>query len=211
MKVELTAPWLRCDLGEEMQALSWAVNRPGFVRTREIVWREVHNDDLPEGRDVEHWLSGELAKIGADEAVTMLTSRSLEAYTVASAQEGAAEALAVATVGLSNAERVGRREDYTGRDWGTINLAVRLNIGLTPVALVEAMSIAAEARTAAIIDRGFDMPSGERATGTGTDCIVIAAPAGDERFAGLHTDLGVALGAAVYQAVSEGAAGWTPR
>ncbi|HRO11147.1 adenosylcobinamide amidohydrolase, partial [Amaricoccus sp.] len=71
----------------------------------------------------------------------------------------------------------------------------------------EALSVAAEARPAAVIDAAPDRPGG-RITGTGTDCILVAAPPGDGAFAGLHTPLGEAIGRAVYAAVRRGADDW---
>uniref|UniRef100_UPI003B515E0E adenosylcobinamide amidohydrolase n=1 Tax=Roseovarius indicus TaxID=540747 RepID=UPI003B515E0E len=205
--VTLDRPWLEFDLGREMQVLSWAVHRPGLVRARRILWREVRNADLSEELDVEAWLAEELAARGAGDAVTFLTSRDIRAFTRATATAGATEAQAVATVGLSNAERVGHRVDRTGHDWGTINVALRLNRSLTEAALLEVMSIAVEARTAAVMD--VEMPLGPgRATGTGTDCVAVAAFEGRERYAGLHTDIGEAAGRAVYTAVLDGARHW---
>jgi len=74
--------------------------------------------------------------------------------------------------------------------------------------MIEALSIAASARTAAVMEVELELPEG-RATGTGTDCIAMAAPEGTTRFAGLHTDTGEAVGRAVHEAVSRGARGWT--
>jgi adenosylcobinamide amidohydrolase len=53
-------------------------------------------------------------------------------------------------------------------------------------------------------------PDGKPVTGTGTDCIVVAAPGtdGGEAFAGLHTDIGAAIGRAVYDAVLQGGMAW---
>ena len=59
----------------------------------------------------------------------------------------------------------------------------------------------------ALIDAALMLPQGA-ATGTGTDCIALAADPGRSGFAGLHTPLGEALGRAVYDAVSRGAANW---
>lgn len=52
--------------------------------------------------------------------------------------------------------------------------------------------------------------AGVEVTGTGTDCIVIAAPRGEDRasFAGLHTALGEAVGKAVYNATADGVKTW---
>ncbi|MEL6648635.1 MAG: adenosylcobinamide amidohydrolase [Pseudomonadota bacterium] len=205
--VTLARPWLHFDLGQPMQVLSWAINRPGFVTADRILWREVRNVDLPVDLDVDAWLADELAAHGALDAVTFLTSRGLQHFNDAHACVGEVEAHAVATVGFSNAERVGHRVDRSGAHWGTINVAVRLNIGLTQAALLEAMSIAVEARTAAVIDVGHKTPKGI-STGTGTDCVAVASPEGAVRYAGLHTEIGEAVGRAVYDAVHQGAENW---
>lgn len=206
--VKLERPWLEFDLGAPMQVLSWAVNRPGLVTARRILWREVKNRDLPRDLDVEDWLAQELARRGASDAVAFLTSRDVRCYSETKAAAGGVEAQAVATVGLSNGERVGRRvADYASRDWGTINVALRLSAGLTQAALIEAMSIAVQARTVAVIDAGHMLPTG-RATGTGTDCVAVAAPSGSLAYAGLHTEAGEAIGRAVYEAVLSGALEW---
>ncbi|HEY9038017.1 MAG TPA: adenosylcobinamide amidohydrolase [Roseovarius sp.] len=205
------APWLEFDLGADMQVLSWAINRPGLVTARRILWREVRNADLPQDLDVLDWLHGQLSARGALDAVTFLTSRHIRCHHVAEAEVGAVRATAIATVGLSNAERIGQRIDRAGHDWGTVNIALRLDAGpgagLTDVALIEALSIAAAARTAAVLEAGMDLPSG-RATGTGTDCIAVAARAGTIAYAGMHTELGEAAGRAVHDAVTAGAQEW---
>ena len=205
--VALERPWIEFDLGQDMQVLSWAVNRPGLVTARRILWREVTNRDLPRDLDVTEWFAGELARRGGEDAVAFLTSRDVRRYCEATAEVEGISAHAVATVGLSNAERVGRRMDYTSRNWGTINVALRLSEGLTQAGLIEAMSIAVQARTAAVMEAGIFLPGGT-ATGTGTDCVALAAPAGANPYAGLHTATGEAIGKAVYQAVHTGALEW---
>ncbi len=211
-RVVLDAPWLTFDLGAEMEVLSWSINRPGQVRARQILWRELRNADLPPDLDVVGWADSALRARQNEEAVLFLTSRDVTTYEERRARVGAVEAHAVATVGLSNGERVGARADYSGRDWdggwGTINVAVRLDTGLTGAGLLEAMSIAVQARTAAVMDAGFVLPTGI-ATGTGTDCVAVAAHAGDIGFSGLHTECGEAIGRAVYDAVHAGARAWS--
>jgi len=213
--ITLDAPWLEYDLGRDHQVLSWSVNRPGYQTARRILWREIRNADLPPGLDVGDWLAGELAARGATDAICLLTSRRIDRHVLRDAREGAVTAQALATVGLSNAERVGHRMDRSSRDWnrdlgatyGTINIAVRLSHPLSHTGLLEALSIATQARTAAIMDAGHRLPTGP-ATGTGTDCIAVAAPEGADDYAGLHTDTGIALGRAVYDAVLQGAHEW---
>lgn len=205
--VSLARPWLEFDLGQQMMVLNWSVNRPGLVPARRILWREVRNNDLPADMEVTHWLDSELTAHKARDAVVLLTSRDIARFEEARTHVGQTKAHAVVTVGLSNGERVGQRVDYGLRDWGTINVALRLNCGLTEAGLLEALSIAVQARTAAVMDAHIEVPTGV-ATGTGTDCIAIAAPAGDIRYTGLHTETGEAIGRVVYDAVLRGARIW---
>lgn len=207
MRVTLARPWLVADLGAPLRTLGWALNRPGFATARRIAWREVRNADLTPALDVHAWLDRELDGAGLADAVAMVTSRDLSRHVLRSAAVEGAAADCLATVGLSNAERVGARIRPGAGGPGTINLAVRLSTPLSDGALVEALSIAAEARTAAVIAASPDRPGG-RITGTGTDCIVVAAPPGTGAYAGLHTPLGEAIGRAVYDAVRAGADDW---
>jgi adenosylcobinamide amidohydrolase len=189
-------PWLSLDLGAEMPVLSWAVNRPGLVRARRILWREVRNADLPEGLDVEAWLTRELA--ARCNIAQVCESR---------AEAGGIRARAVATVGLTNAESVGTRLPPAAHGWGTINIAVALSEGLTEGARLEALSIITQARTAALMQSGLRLATGP-VTGTGTDCVALAAPEGATRYAGLHTATGEAVGRAVLDAVTRGVVLW---
>ena len=80
---------------------------------------------------------------------------------------------------------------------------------LAPGAFIEAVSIVTQARTAAIMETS-PAQRAPRVTGTGTDCIIVAAPKGGRPAdcAGLHTDIGEAIGAAVYDAIFAGATQW---
>lgn len=207
MTVTLARPWLEWRLPAPLRVLNWSITRPGFVTTDRILWREVRNADLPEDMDVPAWLRGELAARGTPDAVTLLTSRDLDAYEAAEATVEDVTARCVATVGLSNAERIGARLDRSGKDWGTINVAVTLSAPLSIAAQIETLAIAAQARTTAVIDTGHRLPNGI-ATGTGTDCIAVAAPNGDTPYAGMHTAIGEAVGRAVYDAVLAGGRVW---
>lgn len=207
MNLHLNRPWLEMDLGAPHRVLSWSITAPGFVTASRLLWREVRNADLPEDLDVLAWLHRELRQRGQVGAVTLLTSRDLDAYETTTAQVEGITATCVATVGLSNGERVGTRMDRRGKDWGTINVAVQVSEPLSDAALLETLSIATQARTAAVIDTGHLLPTGI-ATGTGTDCIAIAAPPGQTPYGGLHTALGEAVGRATYDAVRRGAQVW---
>jgi len=206
-KIFLDRPWLIFDLGMQMRVLSWAINKPGFVNAHRIVWREVCNADLPIGVDVYKWLSDTLREKGEIESVAFLTSRNIQRFKTAITCVDSITTVAVATVGLSNAERVGFRCKGKQTSYGTINIAAQLDKPLSEFALIEALSIAVQARTTAILDSDISTICG-RATGTGTDCVAIAAPIGNTDYAGLHTDIGESLGHAVYEAVYTGAEEW---
>jgi len=190
------------------RTLSWSINRPGFRVASSIAWIEVRNADLPFGVDPEALVADRLAAIGQAEAVAMITSRPVACHHVAQSSVEGLTARCIATVGLSNGERVGSRQSNPP-PLGTINLLLHVDTSLTRGAFVELISLAAMARTAAVMDSGVRR-DGVAITGTGTDCIVAAAPArgATSRYAGMHTALGEAAGAAVYQAVSEGARSW---
>ena len=201
----LVRPWLIADLGEDLRVLSWAPFASGFVMARRVVWREVRNADLPVGFDVEQWFADEMARFPG--AVGMMTSRDIATFTQALVEVEGVRAHCLATVGLTNGESVGRRRAWGARDFGTINICVAANAGLTEAGHLEAMSIAVQARTAAVIEAGVDAPTG-RVTGTGTDCVALACKIGTNPYAGLHTPVGEAIGAAVKAAVMAGAADW---
>ena len=207
IRVALDRPWLEMDLGADCRVLSWAINRPGYVSANRILWREVRNADLPPELDVKAWLAEELRQKDAGDAVTFLTSRNIQCFNEGTAYSGPYTAHAVATVGFSNAERVGYRIDRSGQDWGTINVALHINAALSDAALLETLSISVQARTAAVMDVNCKVPTGV-ATGTGTDCLAVASPPGTVRYAGLHTEIGEVVGRAVYDAVYDGARHW---
>lgn len=203
MRLNLTPPWLIADLGRPRRVLSFAPHNPGFRTARHILMRELRNADLPPGLDAHRWLAAQLDGIGQGDSVCMMTSRALCHYRVR--REG--PVCCLATVGLGNAERVGHRRPVPSPGYGTINLAILVEAGLSDAAMIEALTIAAEARTLAVLTAGIALPAGP-ATGTGTDCIALACDAGDMAYAGLHTDLGEALGSAVHDAVLAGARDW---
>jgi len=223
--VLLDRPWLEMPLGGPCRVLSFTLNRPGLCNAERILWREVRDADLGPETDAAAWLDAALAPRGATGVPCFLTSRNVARFEVAEAQVAGIAARCVATVGLSNAGRVGlpavpqpavpqpavplpAAPAPTHRaPAGTINLAVACDLPLAEAALIEALTIVAAARTAAVLAHGPDLPAG-RATGTGTDCVAVAAPAGETRFAGLHTAQGAAIGRAAFAAVARGTRAW---
>lgn len=175
-------PLLVARFARPQATLSRAMARPGFVTADAVAWLEVAHADLTLETDPFAILHDGLAGAGLDAAVAMTTARDVRPARMARAASGAP---------------------------GAINLLVAVSVPLRPATLIEAMSIADEARTAAVV--ALDRPvAGGPATGTGTDCAVVAAPDGPEgeAFAGLHTDVGCAVAAAVFSAVDEAGRDW---
>jgi adenosylcobinamide amidohydrolase len=205
ISVTLDRPWLIARLPRPMRMLSHAPHGAGFRSTDTVLWREVRNADLTPDFPVEDWFAAQMARDPG--AVGMLTSRDVGTWHQARARVEGVSAHCVVTLGLSNAESVGTRLPWHPADYGTINLLVATDAALTETAQIEALTIAVQARTAAVILSGLMLPTGP-ATGTGTDCAVVACPAGDIRYAGLHTAVGEAVGRAVRDAVLAAATAW---
>lgn len=154
--------------------------------------------------DANAWIGEQMAQIRHSRSIGMMTSRGVEHFQL----KRAGPVSCLATVGLGNAERVGHRRNVASCSYGTINLVVLIDLGLSEAAMIEAMTIVAEARTLAVLTADIRVPSG-RATGTGTDCIALACDPGDIAITGLHTEVGEAIGRAVFDAVLTGARDWT--
>ena len=212
MTLSFARPWLNFDLGQDHSILSWAINRPGFCVSRHISWREVRDADFTPDFDVLAWLNNELSATKRKDHVVLLTSRDVRAFETCSHKVEDVTAKAVVTVGLSNGERIGLRRQGQRMQYGTVNIALQLSCGLTQGAMLEALSIIAQARTAAILDHGPILEGIGKITGTGTDCIALACALSAEQphdYAGLHTPIGEAIGYSVYHAITAGITTWS--
>ena len=192
------------------RTLSWAVTGGGFARAHAIVWRHVAEDELAPGVDPARFMTAALDEAGLRGAVGLLTARDLTTFDCVTRQAADEAARCVATVGLGNALAAG---DPPGPfAVGTINLLLQLATPLSDGALVELLALAAEARTAAVLEAAVpSRRSAKLATGTGTDCIVVAAPDANgvgAPYAGKHTLLGALAGGAVREVVARGTRRW---
>src|SRR5207249_11408980 len=144
-----------------------------------------------ESVDATALLASSLESAGLRDAVGLLTARDLSRHHDLTHERDGLFARCVVTAGLSNALAAG--DPPAGPAVGTINMLCIVSCALTEEALVEASALATEAKTAALLDSNLKSPlSGRPITGTGTDCVVIAAPveaAQRERFSGKHTRL----------------------
>ncbi|MFM7655049.1 MAG: adenosylcobinamide amidohydrolase [Paracoccaceae bacterium] len=186
-----------------MRVLSWAPHGAGYTPADAILWREVKNADLTPEFDAEGWLAAQMPQ----GAVGMLTSRDVGTFHESFAEVEGVTAHCLATVGLSNGESIGRRLPYHSADYGTINIGLVTNAALTEAAQLEAMSIVVQARTVGVMAAGVSLATG-LATGTGTDCVALACLPGQGRYAGLHTAVGEAVGAAVRDCLTRASQAW---
>jgi len=202
--VRCAPPFLIAGFSTPQRVLGWSLLHPGFATIRDVVWVEARDRDLGPEVDPRRFLRERIADAGLPDALAQMTSRDVRRWRLCTRAIEGVEAACLATVGLTNGERVGARRPVSAAA-GTINTLIHVSRPLTDGAMVEAISVVAEARTAAILE---SRPQGGAAiTGTGTDCIVVAAPCAGtpEPWAGLHTAVGEAIGAAVYRAVRAGA------
>lgn len=205
--LECRRPILAVRFCEPQRMLSWSILRPGFTLASAVAWLEVADADLPIGRDPIALLKQRFAEVDLDAAVGLMTACDVRTFRVVARTVDAVTATVVTTAGLGNGEFVGRRRltapSFAPPPPATINTLVHVSAPLTDAALVETIAIAAQARTVAVLEATLRR-GGDVVTGTGSDCIVVATPPGDGLgYAGLHTAVGEAVGAAVIAATRD--------
>ena len=143
----------------------------------------------------------------ADTSSFLLTGADMDNLSVKRKSFGAMEVYALVTAGVeSNAVRMSK-DPGKYYEPGTINIILLTNMDLTNRAMTRAIITATEAKTAALLD--VDIRSSyssrlHRATGTGTDNIIVVQGAGIQiDNAGGHTKIGELIAGAVYEAVQE--------
>jgi adenosylcobinamide amidohydrolase len=192
---------------EACRVLSWAPLGGGVRIARLLANLQVAIDEREAMRTPRAYLARVVRAAGHDprHTVVLMTGAEVSRAGYARAARGGAVAGAWCTAGFSNALRVGDPATVLSTHAGTINIVVVVNRPLTGTAMVEAVQIAAEARTLAVLEAGVkSVRSGAPATGTGTDCIAIAAPARAAsrsvravHYCGKHTLLGELIGRVV--------------
>jgi adenosylcobinamide kinase/adenosylcobinamide-phosphate guanylyltransferase len=174
----------------------------GFSRARVVANHQVSDDDRGATEAPLRYLRRTIHHLGIDSrhVVAMMTGANVGRAAYAFAGRGSLVAGAWCTAGCTNALRVGDRATFGLAAPGTINLIVAVNEPFDDSALAEAVQISTEARVVAV--QGAKVTSkisGKPATGTGTDCLVVAAPYGQtaHRYCGKHTVAGELIGRAV--------------
>jgi adenosylcobinamide amidohydrolase len=144
-----------------------------------------------------------------EDAIGLVTGAEIKNYQESVLTHDSLWVHGIATVGLANARAVGDTADVpfqTPPDRaGTINLVLACNALPDISGRVEAVHMATMAKTRALQDMGvMSAKSGRSATGTGTDCIVVAGTGEiEENYCGMHTVLGELIGKVVYQVITQ--------
>jgi adenosylcobinamide amidohydrolase len=207
-RTSCTQPFLVARFAARQRILGWSLDHPGLAEGEVVAWLEVRDADLPIGVDPVALLERKLAAAGLAGAIGMMTARDVRRHRSARAASGGLRTEALVTLGLTNGSAFegdgALREVAPPARAGTINLLVALSAPLADGAMAEAISVAAMARSAALL------ADGGRIVGTGTDCILVACPAVGEPlpYAGIHTPAGRCIAEAVRAATREARRDW---
>jgi adenosylcobinamide kinase/adenosylcobinamide-phosphate guanylyltransferase len=142
--------------------------------------------------------------------VGLLTGAATEKAETAVARRGSLTALAIVTVGLSNAITAGVSPAAALVSPSTVNTLVVIDGDAEPAALVNAVMAVTEVKTLALVEAGVKGADGHPATGTSTDAVVIAVTrrGARQRFGGPISDLGWVAAQAARMALHRGIARW---
>jgi adenosylcobinamide hydrolase len=214
---------LMIDLGKQRTILSSAPRGGGLVRARYILNHQVPTDlvqpvTIPRPTLKRKWgdpsrYLGRLATdLGVDSpCVALMTAVSLKDLVVLREESADIWVEGFFTVGVSNAVRAGEPNGAAERDAesftpGTINIVLITNARLAIPAMVGAVQVATESKTATLLAESVpSWTGGQGATGTGTDAIVIVNGEGPaHRYSGTHTKMGELIGRVVARGVLSG-------
>jgi adenosylcobinamide amidohydrolase len=209
VKLRRSGETLVVSLPRPSSVVSWAILNGG-LRTHVSHIINHHVDPLGTPTDPAKTLRQAASKAGiAGTVVGMMTGADVGQFFLANGVHSELQVCAIATAGCGNLATVGETGAYLERELpkiapGTINLILVINYGFTHEAMLEAMAIATEAKVRAMYEFGLrSVSTGEPATGTGTDCIAVAA--GHDRrytFCGKHTKWGELIGRASLESIS---------
>ncbi len=163
-----------------LNTVSSAFHNGGFKKTRVIVNAQVPQDynDHSLHQDPEAFIQNRFHELGlkgfGEDFVGMITFAVVDAYASATMRNGDIAVSVVATAGCTHAESAGEKI-IPNHIPGTINLIVVIDGHPTENCLVSTIITATEAKTSALRELDVrSLYSGNEATGTPTDAIVVA-------------------------------------
>lgn len=191
-----------------LRVVSSAVVGGGVGDARSIVNAHVPKDFAHEALDAR--LGAVVRRRGLPlPYVGLVTSAGTENARIASETSRGVTAVAVVTVGLGNPVTAGVTSMAAPAP-STINTIVLVDAVVDTAALVNAIITATEVKVSVLAAAGLRGPSGEPATGTSTDAVVLAATGRGRvcRFGGPISDLGWVVARAVRAAMEDGVRAW---
>lgn len=211
----ITQQSLVIDLGQRRRILSSAPRGGGFVRARYVINHQVdanRRSDQPvpicEWGDPARYLGSVAKKVGVThDCVGLMTAVPIGRLVALREQAEDLWVEGFFTAGVTNAVRAGDLVDTEhAYGLGTINMVLVTNARLTRSAMVCAVQVVTEAKTAALFRANVPCWRGRLgATGTGTDATVIVCGDGPSlKFSGTHTRIGMILGRLVLRGLEKG-------
>jgi adenosylcobinamide hydrolase len=222
-RFRLVGRTLLVDLGAVRPVLSSAPRGGGLSHVRFILNHQVPANPIGLAprrsacawKDPARYLGRVAAAAGAEgPSVGLMTAVPLAKLVTVRRRAGSLWVEGLFTVGVSNAVRAGEPPVASPRvraaGPGTINMILVTNARLAASAMVCAVQVATEAKTAALLAAKVRSWTGRPgATGTGTDAVVIVSGDGPSlRYSGTHTALGALIGQVVASGVAAGLARW---
>ncbi|MDC0254722.1 adenosylcobinamide amidohydrolase [Bacteriovoracales bacterium] len=213
MRIDQKKKHLAVTLEQPSALLSWCLHGGGISEGKEIFWAQVESKELTRGVDPLSYLKKRWKDEDLTPDIAFMTSAEINDFVCKKETFKDFEVSVLSTVGMGNALRAGDPGGYH-LSLGTINILIEINKTFSSGALIEAISLGTEAKTAAVMDLNISSNmSGEKATGTGTDCMAVASHKGQAplMYCGKHTKVGELIGKATYEAVFEGIQKWIKR
>ncbi|MBM4124550.1 MAG: hypothetical protein FJ246_06310 [Nitrospira sp.] len=221
-KFRSTGETLLVDLEKPRRVLSSAPRGGGFVTARYLLNHQVEANPVAapvaaarrRWRDPARYLGAVARSLGADRrSVGLMTAVPIKQLVVMRESSGRLWVEGFFTVGVTNAVQAGEPTvSSEGQQVaGTINVILVTNARLSASAMVGAVQVATESKTAVLLSERVPSWTGmPGATGTGTDTVVVACCAPETgpmlRYSGTHTKIGELIGRVVRRGVKEGLA-----
>src|SRR5687768_7037563 len=214
----ITQQSLVIDLGQRRPILSSAPRGGGFIRARYVINHQVDASPRPrlsdqpvsicEWGDPTRYLGSVAKEVGVtDDCVGLMTAVPMRRLVVLREEVDRLWVEGFFTAGVTNAVRAGDAIcTKQAHGPGTINMILVTNARLTRSAMVCAVQVVTEAKTAALFRARVPCWRGKPgATGTGTDATVIVCGDGPSlKFSGTHTLIGMMLGRLVLRGLQKG-------
>ncbi len=202
-------------------AISSAVLGGGICKTQVIVnhqVKEIQGDSVlgidheKISADPQRYLRQVIKRVtGKSNGLGLMTAVDLRHLLLKRVQYGSLWVEGFFTVGITNAVCVGEpvktklipKESHR---LGTINIILVTNASFASSALVGAIGVATESKTAVMLEQSIHSWTGrESATGTGTDSIVFVSGSGPHLiYSGTHTKIGELIGRVVRVGIGSG-------